>query len=71
MTIRDLRNHGGEAGRRTSAGSYDAMIAATAMANDLAVYTCNPEDFDGVEAIVVIEVPHPDAMSTKDEQIRR
>jgi len=38
------------AGRKTSARAYDAMIAATAMANDLAVYTCNPGDFEGIGA---------------------
>jgi len=48
------------AGRKTSARAYDAMIAATAMANDLAVYTCNPDDFDGIEGLEVIRLPHPD-----------
>ncbi len=48
------------AGRKTSARAYDAMIAATAMANDLAVYTCNPDDFEGIEGLEVIQLPHPD-----------
>jgi len=48
------------AGRKTSARAYDAMIAATAMANDLAVYTCNPDDFYGIEGLEVIQLPHPD-----------
>jgi tRNA(fMet)-specific endonuclease VapC len=43
------------AGRKTNARAYDAMIAATAVANDLPVYTCNPADFDRVA------VPIPDA----------
>jgi tRNA(fMet)-specific endonuclease VapC len=47
------------AGRKTSARAYDAMIAATAMANDLAVYTCNPDDFNGIEGLEVIQLPHP------------
>ncbi len=59
------------AGRKTSARSYDAMIAATAIANDLAVYTCNPDHFEGIEALVIIEVPHPDATSEGDEPARR
>src|ERR1700734_1491400 len=32
-------------GRKTTARAYDAMIAATALANGLPVYTCNPSDF--------------------------
>lgn len=45
------------AGRKTAARAYDAMIAATAIANDLPVYTCNPEDFSGIDALDVIAVP--------------
>ena len=41
-------------GRKTQARAFDAMIAATAMANDLAVYTCNPRDFEGIDDLVVI-----------------
>ena len=47
------------AGRKTSARTYDAMIAATALANDLPVYTCNPSDFDCVEELDVVAVPLP------------
>ncbi|HEY2766815.1 MAG TPA: type II toxin-antitoxin system VapC family toxin [Solirubrobacteraceae bacterium] len=43
-------------GRKTSARSYDAMIAATALANDLPVYTCNPDDFDGIDGLDVVSV---------------
>ena len=39
--------------------SYDAMIAATAVANDLPVYTCNPSDFAGIDGLDVIAVPLP------------
>jgi hypothetical protein len=46
-------------GRRASARAYDAMIAATALANDLPVYTCNPDDFAGIEGLEVIAVPVP------------
>jgi predicted nucleic acid-binding protein len=44
------------AGRKPAARAYDAMIAATAMANDLPVYTCNPEDFAGIEGLDVVAV---------------
>lgn len=45
------------AGRKTAARTYDAMIAATALANDLPVHTCNPDDFDGIDGLEVIAVP--------------
>jgi tRNA(fMet)-specific endonuclease VapC len=45
------------AGRKRTARSYDAMIAATALARDLPVYTCNPSDFSGIDDLEVIAVP--------------
>jgi predicted nucleic acid-binding protein len=36
------------------------MIAATAVAAELPVYTCNPSDFIGIDGLEVVEVPHPD-----------
>jgi predicted nucleic acid-binding protein len=48
------------AGRKTAARAYDAMIAATAIANGLPVYTCNPDDFAGIDGLEVIPVPVPD-----------
>jgi predicted nucleic acid-binding protein len=47
------------AGRKTSARAYDAMIAATAIAHDLPLYTCNPADFSGIEGLRVVHVPQP------------
>jgi len=47
------------AGRKTSARTYDAMIAAIAIANDLPLYTCNPDDFIGIEGLDVVAVAHP------------
>jgi tRNA(fMet)-specific endonuclease VapC len=48
------------AGRKPAARAYDAMIAATAVAHDLPVYTCNPADFSGVDGldVVTVRVPH-------------
>lgn len=48
------------AGRKPAARSYDAMIAAIAISNDLPIHTCNPRDFTGIEGLTVITVPHPD-----------
>jgi tRNA(fMet)-specific endonuclease VapC len=47
-------------GRKTAARAYDAMIAATALAEDLPVYTCNPGDFSGIDGLEVVAVPVPD-----------
>ena len=47
-------------GRKATARAYDAMIAATAVAAELPVYTCNPSDFIGIDVLEVVEVPHPD-----------
>jgi tRNA(fMet)-specific endonuclease VapC len=47
-------------GGKVSARSYDAMIAAIALANDLPVHTCNARDFDGISGLTVVEVPHPE-----------
>ncbi len=46
-------------GRKSSARAYDALIAATAMANGLTLYTVNPRDFEGIEGLDVVAVPHP------------
>ncbi len=35
------------------------MIAAVAMANDLPLYTCNPDDFAGIDDLDMVVVPHP------------
>src|SRR5437588_1872426 len=47
-------------GRKTAARAYDAMIAATAVANALPLYTCNPDDFAGIDGLEVVTIPHPD-----------
>jgi tRNA(fMet)-specific endonuclease VapC len=50
-------------GRKTTARTYDAMIAATALANELALYTCNPNDFADIDGLTVVNVPHPGTYS--------
>jgi predicted nucleic acid-binding protein len=44
-------------GRKSDARSLDAMIAASAMAQGLPLYTCNPRDFEGIDDLEVIPVP--------------
>lgn len=48
------------AGRKAQARSYDAMIAAVAIANDLPLFTVNPGDFSGIEGLDLRPVQHPD-----------
>lgn len=47
-------------GRKRASRSYDALIAATALSRGLAVHTCNPADFEDIDGLSVVEVPHPD-----------
>ncbi|MGH9230428.1 MAG: type II toxin-antitoxin system VapC family toxin [Acidimicrobiales bacterium] len=47
-------------GRKSAARAFDAMIAATALAKGLPVYTCDPRDFEGIDGILVRAIPHPD-----------
>lgn len=50
-------------GRKAAARAYDAMIAATALANDLPVYTCNPDDFKGIDGLAVVPIALPEGQS--------
>ena len=43
-------------GRTARARSFDAMIAATALARGLPVFTANPGDFTGIEGLEVVAV---------------
>ena len=47
------------AGRKADVRVYDAMIAATAIANGLPVYTCSPADFAGIDGLEVVPVCVP------------
>ncbi len=53
------------AGRKQAARAYDALIAATAIAHGLPLYTCNPDDFASIARLDVREVPHPDRPGIK------
>jgi predicted nucleic acid-binding protein len=54
-------------GRKTSARAHDAMIAAIAVARELPLYTCNPDDFVGIDGLDVVSVPHPNKSSLDRE----
>ena len=47
-------------GRKPAARALDALIAATAIANGLPLYTCNPDDFAGIAGLALRPVPVPD-----------
>lgn len=44
-------------GRKPAARAYDALIAATAIAASLPLYTCNPHDFEGIDRLDLRPVP--------------
>ena len=53
-----------QSGRKTTARAYDALIAATALAHRLPVYTCNSADFDGIDGLQVVPVRLPEQASS-------
>ena len=48
-----------KSGRSVKPRAYDVMIAATAIANGLPLYTCNPKAFTGIVGLTVVPVPVP------------
>lgn len=46
-------------GAKKRARSMDALIAATAVAHQMPLYTSNPRDFEEIEDLEVFEVPEP------------
>jgi len=48
-------------GRKPAARALDALIAATAIANGLDLYTCNPKDYAGIDDLTLVAIPHPNA----------
>lgn len=53
----DLRS----AGRKASARAFDALIAATALAHNLPLYTANPDHFAGIDGLDVRAVREREA----------
>jgi tRNA(fMet)-specific endonuclease VapC len=51
-------------GRKPAARAYDALIAATAVAHGLPVYTCNPADFEKIDGLDVVPVRLPELPSS-------
>lgn len=47
------------AGRKPAARAYDALIAASAIAHGVGLYTCNPGDFVGIPRLNLHPVPNP------------
>jgi tRNA(fMet)-specific endonuclease VapC len=47
-------------GRRPAARAYDALIAASAIAYGVLLFSCNPSDFDAIPQLELRAVPHPD-----------
>lgn len=47
-------------GRKRSARAFDALIAAIAVANGLAVHTANPSDFEGIDGLEVVPLTDAD-----------
>ncbi|OIN80745.1 type II toxin-antitoxin system VapC family toxin [Mycobacterium malmoense] len=46
-------------GRKPAARAYDALIAASAIAHAVPLYTCNPADFAGIPRLELRSVTHP------------
>ena len=47
-------------GRKPAARAYDALIAASAIAHGIPLYTCNPNDFDGIARLELHPIAHRD-----------
>jgi predicted nucleic acid-binding protein len=46
-------------GRKPAARAYDALIAASAIANAIPLYTCNPDEFTAIPRLELRPVSHP------------
>lgn len=60
-----------KSGRSLKPRAYDVMIAATALANGLPLYTCNPKDFKGIDGLMVVPVPVPGSTSSEPKSRRK
>ena len=45
------------AGRKPTGRSFDALVAATALAHQIPLFTCNARDFEGIGDLEVVPVP--------------
>lgn len=48
-------------GRKASARTCDAMIAAVALAHGLPLYTANPGDFEGIDGLEIVGILLPES----------
>ncbi len=48
-------------GRKVAARGFDALIAAVALANDVPLFTTNPDDFSGIDRLTIVSVPVDDS----------
>jgi predicted nucleic acid-binding protein len=60
-----------KSGRSVKPRAYDVMIAATALANGLPLYTCNPKDFKGIDGLMVVPVPVPGSTPPEPKSRRK
>ena len=58
-------------GRAVKPRAYDVMIAATALAHGLPLYTCNPKDFAGIDGLTVVAVPIPNDPAQEPARSRK
>lgn len=47
-------------GRKPAARAYDVLMAASAIAHGVALYTCNPDDFRGIPRLELRPITHLD-----------
>jgi predicted nucleic acid-binding protein len=48
------------AGRKTKARAYDALIASIAIAQQMPLYTANPDDFLGITELELVPIAMPE-----------
>ena len=58
-------------GRAVKPRASDDMIAATALAHGLPLYTCNPKDFAGIDGLTVVAVPIPNDPAQEPARSRK
>lgn len=47
-------------GRKPAERAYDALIAASAVAHGVPLFTCKPRDFAGIPQLDLRSITHPD-----------